>query len=241
MSTHQNHGFTVIEISLFVAISGLLAVGLLTGWSVAINSQRYKDSVDSLYAYMQQQYSFAYDVENGRKATLSCDSNSVIHDNGSTPRGQSDCVLLGRYIRITNGSQFESFAVVGNEASDSNSLSSYEPKVVEASIGLSQAEFTIPWQAVATGNGDENDSPLNIGIAILRSPSTGTVYTYVNSDTGNVVDLSIVVSPENQKEQYFCVDPGKGITVQGQRRAVYLPRYAASLNSVETLGSDNGC
>ena len=241
MSRQSERGFTIIEISLFVAISGFLAVALLTGWALSINGQRYKDSVDSLYAFLQQQYSFVYNVENGRSANLDCDSNSIVYDNGATPRGQSNCVLLGRYIRISGGTDFDSFAVVGNESAGATTLSSYKPRVVDSSIGLSQAKFTIPWGAVATGRGAGNTNPLNIGIAVLRSPSTGAVYTYINTDNGAVVDLSPIVSVANQKEQYLCIDPGTGVSIQGSHRAVYLPKYAASQNSIETKGDDSGC
>ena len=239
MGTRQQHGFTIIEISLFVAISGLLALGLLTGWSVAINGQRYKDSVDSLYAYIQQQYSLVYSVENGRTSELGCNSAGV-DENGNIPRGQSDCVLLGRYLRLTNGNRFESFAVIGNETTDmEGELSEYQPKVVEQQIGLSQSEFVVPWGAYLTEQGSA--SALNIGIAIIRSPSTGTVYSYI-TDNGNTQNLSDVVADINQTEQYLCVRPDTGtVSVSGGLQAIYLPQFSASLNSVETIAEDSGC
>lgn len=239
MGTRQQHGFTIIEISLFVAISGLLALGLLTGWSLAINSQRYKDSVDSFYAYIQQQYSLVYSVENGRSSNFTCNSDSVVTPgDADNPRGQSDCMLLGRYLRITDGSKFESFAIVGNENSSSDgTIASYKPRAVDAEIGLTESEFVIPWGARVSSK--QSQAPLNIGIAIIRSPSNGVVYTYVNTDTNNNVSLAEMTVPANQKEQYFCVWPDAGVS--GAIQAVYIPQYAASLNAVETLGDNSGC
>lgn len=245
MGTKQQYGFTIVEISLFVAISGLLALGLLTGWSVAINGQRYKDSVDGTYAYIQQQYSLVYSVENGRPNGLSCDSNSNVTPSGiGTPRGQSDCVLLGRYLQLIGGNDIKSYAIVGNEPSGTDiELKDYKPKVVKSSdAGLAQSEFSIPWGAFLTDRGSPN--PLNVGIAIVRSPSTGTVYSFVNSTNADITDLeSIVAVDTNQKEQYFCVRPDNGPTtsVQGGLQAVYIPQFSASLNSVETIGKDSGC
>lgn len=244
MGTKQQHGFTIVEISLFVAISGLLALGLLTGWSVAINGQRYKDSVDSTYAYIQQQYSLVYSVENERSGTLSCDSSSNVSSSGLTSaRGQSNCVLIGRYLQLTDGSTIKSYAIVGNEPSgNDNELQDYIPKVVKSTdLGLTQSEYSIPWGAFLTGKGNSN--PLNVGIAIIRSPQTGTVYSYINSTNADITDLSSVISDVNQKEQYLCVRPDNGpaSAVQGGLRAVYIPEFSASLNSVETIGKDSGC
>ncbi|MEP6710564.1 MAG: prepilin-type N-terminal cleavage/methylation domain-containing protein, partial [Candidatus Saccharibacteria bacterium] len=56
MDTQRHPGFTIIEVMLFLAISGALAVGILIGSNVAITSQRYRDSLNSLQSLLQQQY-----------------------------------------------------------------------------------------------------------------------------------------------------------------------------------------
>ncbi len=47
-------GFTIIEISLFLAISSFLAVGLMAGWTTNINRQRYTDMVSTFKSDIQQ-------------------------------------------------------------------------------------------------------------------------------------------------------------------------------------------
>ena len=48
------NGFTIIEISLFLGLSGFLAVGLMAGWSNSINRQRYNDMVSTFKSEVQQ-------------------------------------------------------------------------------------------------------------------------------------------------------------------------------------------
>lgn len=240
MSIRLQQGFTIIEISLFVAISGLLAIVLLGGWSLTINSQRYKDSVDTLQSYIQQQYDLVYNVENGRDNSLDCTTDSKVQD-GSTPRGQSNCVVLGRYVRLSNGKDFTSSAVVGYEpdrldaSSDNEMLKKYKPRVVTQQINLSENALTIPWQAVAVRQG--GDAALDLAIVILRSPSSGIVHTYIVPGSDN--NLATVPDAGNETAQFFCVKPDS--IVQGGRQAVFIPKYAASANAIETRGEGNGC
>lgn len=104
MGVQDKRGFTIIEVMLFLAISGMLAATLLGGWGVMINTQRYKDSVRTLQTFLQQQYNLVYNVENGRSTKLLCDAvHGVREADAGAPRGQTDCTLLGRYIYISGG------------------------------------------------------------------------------------------------------------------------------------------
>ena len=51
-------GFTIIEVMIFVAISGMLLVGVLIGISSAIARQRYNDATESFAEFLRQQYAF---------------------------------------------------------------------------------------------------------------------------------------------------------------------------------------
>jgi prepilin-type N-terminal cleavage/methylation domain-containing protein len=56
---HTKHkGFTIIEVMIFLAISGLLLVGVLIGTGTTIARQRYNDAVQSFAEFLRQQYSF---------------------------------------------------------------------------------------------------------------------------------------------------------------------------------------
>ena len=50
-------GFTIIEVVLVIAISGLMAAGIMIGVSSSINRQQYRDSVQSFAAFLRSEYS----------------------------------------------------------------------------------------------------------------------------------------------------------------------------------------
>ena len=48
-------GFTVIEVTMFLAISGTMAIALLAGIGVAIQRQQYRDAVQSYANFLTEQ------------------------------------------------------------------------------------------------------------------------------------------------------------------------------------------
>src|ERR1035437_3824051 len=103
MGTNYKLGFTILETMLFLAITGLMVVAILVSTGSTINIQRYRDSVTSLKSYLQGQYSDVNNVRNEQRAiNLSCDSNAVTSETGGVKnsRGQADCIILGRLIKI---------------------------------------------------------------------------------------------------------------------------------------------
>mgnify|MGYP000921627288 FL=1 len=247
MKTPFSRGFTIIEVMLFLAVSGVMVAGLLGGWTLLVNTQRYKDTIDTVYGYMQDQYNLVYNVENERKSTLTCTSTGEINeDSASQPRGQSDCVLMGRMIKLVDGKTFESYAVLGTKpaadaAGDDNAvIKSYRPKTITQSIGLTESHQSIPWEAEAVGKEGAGDG-LNVNIILLRSPTSGIVHRYVvaaSATNTSINDSDIAVA--NESEDFtMCFNPGA--LVSGVRQAVVIRAYASSRNSVETLADNNGC
>ena len=116
MGAKNDQGFTIIEVSLFLGLSALLAVLLLGGWTTMINTQRYKDSNKSLQTFLQEQYNGVYNVQNGRDNKFTCSDSEVkkISVVGDEP-GQTDCILMGRYIDIQKGQDITVRAIVGQE------------------------------------------------------------------------------------------------------------------------------
>lgn len=232
---------------LFLAVSGVMVAALLGGWTLMINTQRYKDSIDTVYGYIQDQYNLVYNVENERSSTLRCTSGGITEGGGpGDSRGQSDCVLMGRYIELTGGTTFRSYAVVGYEpttevtGSDSEQIKQYTPTVVGQSIGLTEAEQVVPWAAVIKR--PDGSSALNANILLLRSPTSGIVHRYVVD--GERVEPKINdndIDPANEdKDSVYCFDPGA--PVQGAGQAVVIRAYASTRNSVETIdGGKSGC
>lgn len=125
MNRQHTGGFTIIETMLFLAITSLLAVMVLVGVSANIDQQRYRDTVNSLKSYLQEQYSQAVNINNIRAVSTGCSlsgSSLTIGPAGGTEDWQrgahKDCVVLGRYVQSDDGVTITSGPVIGMRTSD---------------------------------------------------------------------------------------------------------------------------
>jgi type II secretory pathway pseudopilin PulG len=261
---NSRRGFTIIETMLVLAVTGVLIATLLVGIGASINTQRYKDSVVSLKSLLQSQYAMADDVSNGRSASWTCNNSAtpVPNQNGTAP-GQSDCVLLGRYLSIVGGT-VSSASVVGYENSTTSAPNdvaeinnNYTLGISTDTIDTSTLEWgsAIAWPASGTGSKSPT-TPRSISILIIRSPSSGTSYTFT-SDT--VYDIATMTSAAlksmmmignvipGQSQRTLCVDPN-GVTVP-EKIAVSIGQSASDSSAIETrtnatiqsLGGDTKC
>lgn len=240
MNTTRNAGFTIIEVVLFLAITGLMAAVMLGGWTTMINTQRYGDSVKTLQAFMQQQYNLVYNVQNERNNAYTCDSADGVKTNGSAvARGQTDCVLLGRYITLYNGTDMSVRSVIGIEptgdtstTNDIDALLAFDPKYSVENSGLADSEFVIPWGAVAIDS-PSNKNAQNYAIAILRSPESGIVHTYAQKLTGSgqAPAVASFVTVANESEDIvWCLDAGAPLV--SSNMGVVIAKGASSQNFV---------
>lgn len=213
LRTKKQGGFTVIEVTIFVAISGLLLAVALLGTGATIRSVRFSDSVRSLQSYIQTQYDQIINGVNPRTGQEACQNSQV---DTSVPAGQapgtSGCLLLGKYMHITLGSDtIQSYYVVGSEpanvpsdASDEDLIKLYNPHIVTTP----QADaYLIPWGATVSGTKRLSDGREVTGYALLRSPRSNKILSYTFSANGLGNSLSGVVSDNNntQKTTNICV------------------------------------
>jgi prepilin-type N-terminal cleavage/methylation domain-containing protein len=263
--TDSRRGFTIIETMLVLAVTGVLIATLLVGVGASINNQRYKDSVVSLKSLLQRQYSMTNDVTNARGANWTCNSTAkpIANSNGTAP-GQSDCVLIGRYLSIVGGT-ISSAVIVGYENSTATAPNDVAEINNNYTLGISTDSIdssTVEWGSAiawpASGSGSKSPTtPRSIAILILRSPSSGTSYTFT-SDT--VYDINTISSANlkammvldtnavpGQMQRTLCVDPN-GVTVP-EKIAVYIGQAASDSSAIETrsnatiqsLGGDTKC
>ena len=66
----KRKGFTIVEVTLFLAISGALLAGLLAGSVSSIKRHRYNDSVNDFVEFLRRTYSEAINVQNERIGTI---------------------------------------------------------------------------------------------------------------------------------------------------------------------------
>jgi len=111
-------GFTIIEVMLFLALTGLLLSGVLIGLGSNLSRQRYNDAVEDIADILQDQYSFVSDIRINTRTKLQDSScyalvpadiaggdaasyyNSVANSKSKSIsyRGRTNCVVYGAVV-----------------------------------------------------------------------------------------------------------------------------------------------
>ena len=116
-------GFTIIEVMLFLALSGFLLAGILAGTGSSISNQRYKDAVQDAVDALRSAYAFVSDtqVELRDKSdgicgrTIESDSNNTEDTNAN--RGRTTCAVYGAVVMI-DGPRIQTTTVIGRDYYD---------------------------------------------------------------------------------------------------------------------------
>jgi len=232
---------------------------MLVGWNVSVNTQQYHDSTRSFATFLQQQYTGVTDVVNDRKATYNCSvdmanqKTTVIDVAGSTPHGvgQTDCVLLGKYIYIGQGKAVV-YPVLGSEkpnsvagTSDISQTFTQTAATVADPTFVAPTEYNIPWSPRLTSSVDTTTNNIEIIIAILRSPDTGMVHTKWRVTSGGqpaadaLPTLFTTDAAIKTQDISLCFHPDNVVT--GEAQAVKIGEDASSANAVQVLTSGSGC
>jgi prepilin-type N-terminal cleavage/methylation domain-containing protein len=235
MGTHFKQGFTIIETMLVLAITGVLISALLVGIGGTINNQRYKDSVASFKALLQDQYGQVDNVSNERDGNWSCSSSATTladQTSGTTP-GQSDCVLMGRLVTVVNSS-ITTASVVGFQKATSSSTNDVANIKASYNLGVSSGSIeaaTLEWGAqiawprsgLDVAPNAVSPAPPSRGISILfvRSPTSDIAYTFTSNTvyamdaitSTNLTDMMITsATVPGQMQRFVCINPSPGST-----------------------------
>ena len=102
-------GFTILEVSLVLAIAGLLFIVLIQGTGTRIAEERYRDTVNDVVDYLRATYSSVFSVENVRETSAGANEYCTVsdpHDGGYSKvdaehnnyPGRSKCAIYGKLI-----------------------------------------------------------------------------------------------------------------------------------------------
>lgn len=236
MGIKQQNGFTIIEVMLFLGVTGLLAIGILVGSGIAIGQQRYRDSVNSLKSFLQEQYNQTTNVTNARSSAWTCHASTAVTEGATgEPRGTSDCVLLGRYVTVNEtGTQMTASNVVGYRTTDAPPAASDIEEVQDNyQLGVSpidQEEVEVSWGAQIVKPNTAGANPMPMSILIVRSPLSGSVMTFTAE--GVKTNLKELITVENfQQRRDLCVNADAG-TFVGRRMEVRIEPYAANQGAI---------
>ena len=253
MGAHKFAGFTIIETMLFFAVSGILIIMLLVGVGASLNTQRYRDSVETFKSLLQQQYADITSVQNSRDDNWSCGNTATPSTTGTVQdnRGQSNCVLLGKYVLIQDD-KVSVYKVVGYQTSEldrgddvSSLKNNYVMNVDKGDVESSTLEWGTQIAYPTKTNNTaypRPPSPRSIGILVVRSPDSGQVYTFSTSDTDVTDEASL--NPTTLANTLVAGDriPGQGgrlICIQSNGllqtsdRGVWINSFASTAGAVE--------
>lgn len=241
-------GFTIVEITLFMAITGLLFVIAVLGTGNTIRGVRFTDSGRSLEAFVQKQYDDIVNGLNDRSDQISC-SSGTIDTSTAQNVGTSNCIVMGRLLQFKQGNGVvTSYTVIGTEPasvnysqSDDQLIAAFSPKVV-TTTGVTT--YTVPWGAPFTGFKRLNDSTATNGLMLIRSPSSTRIVSYTFKIAGaapTAAEVTTAVGDANSRSQTtnFCI---KSYDLQGNPAKLIISggasQSSASINFSATDAPD---
>lgn len=133
----RRQGFTIIEVMLFLAVSGFLLVGIIASTGNSLANQRYKDAVQDFADTLRQQYAYVSETE---VATRESGNDSVCYGlvsqnitvaadgqldsffrtvqnqkaNTISGRGRTNCVVYGVVVTLSNA-RIQTTTLVGED------------------------------------------------------------------------------------------------------------------------------
>ena len=208
MGKGQRKGFTIIETTLVLSISALLAVGMMIGWSANLNRKRYEDSVTTFKTDIEAIFDEVRNTTNSRTSGTCSDGSDIVTLNKTvnSGAGTTDCLVLGKLISFSDASgygaqhKFVTWDLIGLDkdySSYENSIEAIKGSKITVDIST-RSENTLEWDAnmlMATDNRRDifrdpavSSTPgFNIaswtyatvtGVAIVRSPLDGNILTF---------------------------------------------------------------
>ena len=237
-------GFTIIEVMLFLAVSGALAAGVLGSSSVAINNQRYVDATNSFKSLIQGEMVASTRVVNDASEKTSCLWDQVY--NGSSEKqaiGTSDCVIMGRALGVKNGQDVITTNIIGKPASssdvyanDTEAINAFRPII----DGTNQKNTELNWDTHIKNNE-------SFIVYILRSPQSGNIVIRTQrSIAPSLFENRMAsgykipaISSLDAGTQNICVD-ASGLTV-AQQQTVIINANTSGPSGIEQRTGQAGC
>lgn len=242
MEYRRSFGFTIIETMLFLAVSGLMVIGLLAGVGSVIRDQQYKDAVQSYANFLRVQHGQVITVINNRGEGDACPL--LASESAAGTRGTSQCVIVGRHLS-TGG--VDATGAVGEDYVARPVYAHLEGTGIDGlpiwdyALGEADLDYSTNWSVVTKflSGGSTSDS---LGVLMWRDPDDGSVRVVADGDTDrlkNVDDLIKGFDPAVTGSAEICV-LGQGF-LPPQGNSVFIARLASSSDAIYVGNSTEGC
>ncbi len=243
MGVKTHKGFTIIELVLFLGITGLVMGVLLVGVGSSLNRERYRDAVTSFENYIQGQYNLVNNVNNSHDPTEVCSGGKIITDGtaASSSPGTSDCTIVGRIIYSSADGQSLSSAQVYATVDASTLAGNDDIQVLkDANLIASphQEEFVTGWSTRIV-NPRPDDAVSEFSILIVRMPTSGLVHTFAMNKT-NIAPAGVVGNQIPDGGLRLCVDNSMFIANSAGRVGITLAKDAVNSSGV-LFASESEC
>lgn len=255
--------FTIVEVILVLSISSLFAVGMMVGWNVNIERQRYNDTVNTLKSDIQGIFNEVENPTNALQGGIACREESTYvsiektGDGSVERRGSTNCIIIGKLVTLNDNTHRVIVSdIVGKDIDISRDCKGSCSSHIEA---LRAAKITF--------NNDDNDPNRRImpilwsnrirfregeeigSFIVVRSPLDGTLLAF-HYDRGMVGKVSVRGSLGGVRHIFLqphkimndnnkigvCVDSG-GSPFGGRSKLILIGGTAAS---VEIAPLDGG-
>lgn len=231
-------GFTLIEVSIFLAISGALVAGIIISTTSVIDKQRYNGAIRGFMDYIQTIYS---DVANPK--------NGIGNGRSTTDFIYGKLVTFGE--KDSDG-QIRAYTVIGEKNNTKGSVvrdALSLLKDVNADIftngegGVLQPYETSYQDMVWDVDIQKIDGePFTGSILIAHSPASGVVYTYVSDkviEAGQGENLKSNIDSFSVGDVSFCLAPKQMILYGGNRYEVRLTENSHDSSGVILYSLDD--
>jgi type II secretory pathway pseudopilin PulG len=231
MSIKRQTGFTIVEVMLFLGITGLIMAFMLNGVGSQLNERRYQDATNSLVSFMQNQYNLVANVNNSRAKGVSfgsCDTSHVA--------GTSDCTVVGRILHAGSldgdTQQITSSWVIATKDVAALIDSVHVLQDAELVAATDVDTYDVAWGTKLVKAADHTQ-PLSLTVLIVRIPTTGIVHTYINPGR-NISPSDIIAAADNVTSDFrLCVDPVGLLNASADPAGVMIRKDATNTSGVE--------
>lgn len=242
-------GFTIVEVTTVLAITGLLAVLVLGGIGRSLAQRQYIDAVSQTIDFFRGQYTATENASNDRAAQQACSARGVVTNptgpaDSSSPRGTSNCLLLGNIITSNNGSEMTVRQVVATTPADVTSVTpteSNEQVLLDSGLSAGQTVNTYSVESGATLLDPASGRGISFAVMTVRMPTTGAIVTYAKTG-GTLLDASpaSLVNASNTRDLKMCIDQSSTLGFSMKPMGVMIQKAAANTTGVQSIAA-GGC
>lgn len=225
----KRDGFTIVEVMIFLAISGLMLTMAVIGSGNLARQARYSDSVNSFHSMMQRTYE---EVANGVNARQSTEEDCVTGGGQPHPPGTDDCLLIGKVVSFDyNYGQIATIRYVTDSPNTTPSgtpqqqISAALPRVQDSGSEAYELAWGASIQVASREtNPTAGGNPIKPGttraiinnVAFLRSPGGSQIipyYFYSSAQTAASVQTglraavatTLAAVRANDTKAYICI------------------------------------